>query len=311
MRPRPSRRRATSAAPSRRSARPTAWPVVADERMRGREISLGAGAHGVAVIVGRRRRDHRTRRRRWRTSPTRSSRAAEPGHDSRHHRRTNALARRLLRIVTAGPPVDRLRRPLDVTVPASLDHLDLDITRPAPPARRRGPPAGCSDSAARTRPAPRRREARPRTSDEAARALHPVDHDQGRNGCARGEESRRQPGPCRRAGRVPDDHHRAGREVLPQRLAHPVQMGGVVGARRPPQRAQRGTKRPGPRRHACRRQQAEVLRRPGESVEQHDRADRRAWRVGLEERHRASMGRPLSSRAPPRRRSHPAGPRRP
>jgi Cys-tRNA(Pro)/Cys-tRNA(Cys) deacylase len=27
------------------------WPVVADERMRGREVSLGAGAHGVAVIV--------------------------------------------------------------------------------------------------------------------------------------------------------------------------------------------------------------------------------------------------------------------
>jgi Cys-tRNA(Pro)/Cys-tRNA(Cys) deacylase len=29
----------------------SAWRVVADERMRGREISLGAGAHGVAVIV--------------------------------------------------------------------------------------------------------------------------------------------------------------------------------------------------------------------------------------------------------------------
>lgn len=28
-----------------------AWPVIADERLRGREISLGAGAHGVAVIV--------------------------------------------------------------------------------------------------------------------------------------------------------------------------------------------------------------------------------------------------------------------
>lgn len=28
-----------------------AWPVVADERIRGREISLGAGAHGVAAIV--------------------------------------------------------------------------------------------------------------------------------------------------------------------------------------------------------------------------------------------------------------------
>lgn len=27
------------------------WPVVADERMRGREVSLGAGAHGVALIV--------------------------------------------------------------------------------------------------------------------------------------------------------------------------------------------------------------------------------------------------------------------
>jgi Cys-tRNA(Pro)/Cys-tRNA(Cys) deacylase len=28
-----------------------AWPVVADERVLGREISLGAGAHGVAAIV--------------------------------------------------------------------------------------------------------------------------------------------------------------------------------------------------------------------------------------------------------------------
>ncbi len=27
------------------------WPVVADERLRGREITLGAGAHGVAVAV--------------------------------------------------------------------------------------------------------------------------------------------------------------------------------------------------------------------------------------------------------------------
>jgi Cys-tRNA(Pro) deacylase len=27
------------------------WPVVADERMRGREVSLGAGAHGVALIM--------------------------------------------------------------------------------------------------------------------------------------------------------------------------------------------------------------------------------------------------------------------
>jgi Cys-tRNA(Pro) deacylase len=31
------------------STRP--WPVVADERLRGREITLGAGAHGVAVAV--------------------------------------------------------------------------------------------------------------------------------------------------------------------------------------------------------------------------------------------------------------------
>jgi Cys-tRNA(Pro)/Cys-tRNA(Cys) deacylase len=29
----------------------TAWPVVADERMLGREITLGAGQHGVAVAV--------------------------------------------------------------------------------------------------------------------------------------------------------------------------------------------------------------------------------------------------------------------
>jgi prolyl-tRNA editing enzyme YbaK/EbsC (Cys-tRNA(Pro) deacylase) len=29
----------------------TAWPVVADERVCGREISLGAGGHGVAIIV--------------------------------------------------------------------------------------------------------------------------------------------------------------------------------------------------------------------------------------------------------------------
>lgn len=30
----------------------TPWPVVADERLRGRTITLGAGAHGVAVAVG-------------------------------------------------------------------------------------------------------------------------------------------------------------------------------------------------------------------------------------------------------------------
>ncbi len=29
----------------------TAWPVVADERLRGREITLGTGAHGVAVAL--------------------------------------------------------------------------------------------------------------------------------------------------------------------------------------------------------------------------------------------------------------------
>ncbi len=29
----------------------TAWPVVADERLTGREITLGAGAHGVAIAV--------------------------------------------------------------------------------------------------------------------------------------------------------------------------------------------------------------------------------------------------------------------
>jgi Cys-tRNA(Pro)/Cys-tRNA(Cys) deacylase len=29
----------------------TAWPVVADQRMAGREITLGAGEHGVAVAV--------------------------------------------------------------------------------------------------------------------------------------------------------------------------------------------------------------------------------------------------------------------
>ncbi|MEU3452823.1 YbaK/EbsC family protein [Micromonospora sp. NPDC006766] len=29
----------------------TAWPVVADERLRGREITLGAGEHGVAVAI--------------------------------------------------------------------------------------------------------------------------------------------------------------------------------------------------------------------------------------------------------------------
>jgi Cys-tRNA(Pro)/Cys-tRNA(Cys) deacylase len=29
----------------------TAWPVVADERMLGREITLGAGEHGLAVAV--------------------------------------------------------------------------------------------------------------------------------------------------------------------------------------------------------------------------------------------------------------------
>ncbi|WP_176730528.1 aminoacyl-tRNA deacylase [Micromonospora mirobrigensis] len=29
----------------------TAWPVIADERLRGREITLGAGEHGVAVAL--------------------------------------------------------------------------------------------------------------------------------------------------------------------------------------------------------------------------------------------------------------------
>ncbi|GIH03331.1 hypothetical protein Rhe02_13980 [Rhizocola hellebori] len=29
----------------------TAWPVIADERIRGREITLGAGEHGVAVAL--------------------------------------------------------------------------------------------------------------------------------------------------------------------------------------------------------------------------------------------------------------------
>jgi Cys-tRNA(Pro) deacylase len=29
----------------------TAWPVVADERLAGRQVTLGAGAHGVAVAV--------------------------------------------------------------------------------------------------------------------------------------------------------------------------------------------------------------------------------------------------------------------
>ena len=29
----------------------TAWPVIADERLRGRHISLGAGEHGRAVAV--------------------------------------------------------------------------------------------------------------------------------------------------------------------------------------------------------------------------------------------------------------------
>ncbi len=29
----------------------TAWPVIADERLRGQEVSLGAGAHGVAVVL--------------------------------------------------------------------------------------------------------------------------------------------------------------------------------------------------------------------------------------------------------------------
>jgi prolyl-tRNA editing enzyme YbaK/EbsC (Cys-tRNA(Pro) deacylase) len=28
------------------------WPVIADERLRGREITLGAGEHGTAVAVG-------------------------------------------------------------------------------------------------------------------------------------------------------------------------------------------------------------------------------------------------------------------
>jgi len=28
-----------------------AWPVIADERIAGRQISLGAGEHGVAIAV--------------------------------------------------------------------------------------------------------------------------------------------------------------------------------------------------------------------------------------------------------------------
>ncbi len=246
----------------------------------------------------------------WRTSLTWSSRAPEPGHDSRHHRRTNALARRLLGIVTAGPPVDRSRRPLDVAVPASLDRLDLDISVLRCQPGGEGPLPVASTRRRAHRPHRDARKSRPRTSDEATRALHSVDHDERRDPGSRAAESSRQPCPCRRACRVTHDHHRTGREVRQQRLGHAVQVSGVVGAGRPPQRTQRGTKGTGPQRHACRRQQAEVLRRPGETVEQHDRADRRAWRVDLEERHRASMGRPLSSRAPPRRRSHPAGPRR-
>ncbi len=30
----------------------TPWPVIADERLRGQEVSLGAGAHGVAAVLG-------------------------------------------------------------------------------------------------------------------------------------------------------------------------------------------------------------------------------------------------------------------
>lgn len=29
----------------------TAWPVIADERLIGREVSVGAGAHGVAAVL--------------------------------------------------------------------------------------------------------------------------------------------------------------------------------------------------------------------------------------------------------------------
>src|SRR5450432_4069976 len=29
----------------------TAWPVIADERIKGREVTLGAGEHGVAIAV--------------------------------------------------------------------------------------------------------------------------------------------------------------------------------------------------------------------------------------------------------------------
>ena len=41
---------ATCAAPSRRWAAPTAWPVVADASLSG-PVSLGGGAHGVALTV--------------------------------------------------------------------------------------------------------------------------------------------------------------------------------------------------------------------------------------------------------------------
>ena len=61
---------ATSAARSRRSARPRAWPVVADATMTGRTVSLGAGAHGVAATVGGRRRGARARVPTSPTSPT-------------------------------------------------------------------------------------------------------------------------------------------------------------------------------------------------------------------------------------------------
>ena len=48
------------------------WPVIADERMRGREITLGAGEHGLALAVDA---DETLQvwARQWRTSPTGAS----------------------------------------------------------------------------------------------------------------------------------------------------------------------------------------------------------------------------------------------
>ena len=264
----------------------------AHARPRGR---LGAGAHGVADR-GRptRRSPHSARP--SRTSPIRSSGATasppDSGPDSRLTARANALtpSRPPAADRHRRPTGDRLRRPLDVTVPASVDRLDLR-SPPARASQEASAPDGCSDSAERRPPAPDAGRRGHDTSDEAAGALHSVDHDKGRNRRARGGSPAVSHAPAAAPAECPDDHHRTGREVRHRRLAHAVQVGGVVGwsaTTANPARDEESW----PHRHACRRQQAEVRRRPG-GIRGAARPCRSPCRAGRPEvRHRAEYGTP-------------------